>query len=120
MTHSIQFALVTLAFISCNAIADGVVDLAKEKKCFDCHAIDKTMLGPSFQNIAKKYAGMKGTAIEADLISIIMSGDYSLTSEGNYHWGPTEMPSTVLPPRARPSISDLEAKALLDWILKQE
>lgn len=113
MKNSTELALVIVAFISCSAFADGGLELAKEKQCLDCHAIDKTTLGPSFQDIAKKYKGMKGSVIEGDLITQIMSGNLS---EGSYHWGYLQMPSQ----RERSHISDAEAKSLLDWILNLE
>ena len=39
--------------------AEANLDLAKKSNCMTCHQIDKKLLGPSFQDIAKKYAGDK-------------------------------------------------------------
>ena len=32
------------------------LDLAKKNACTACHAVDKKMVGPSYQDVAKKYA----------------------------------------------------------------
>jgi cytochrome c len=34
--------------------------LAKAKNCMTCHAVSTKLVGPSFQAIAKRYAGQKG------------------------------------------------------------
>jgi cytochrome c len=49
------FLLVTLAFMSGAAMADQA--LAAAKNCMACHAVDKKLVGPSYKDVAKKYAG---------------------------------------------------------------
>jgi len=51
------FAVLTVTLAVTPAIAG--TDLATSKKCFECHAVDKEVKGPSFQAIAKLH---KGTA----------------------------------------------------------
>ena len=51
--------------VSAPALANA--DLAKKSNCLSCHAIDKKLVGPSYQDIAKKYAGNAGA--EATLIA---------------------------------------------------
>ena len=48
----IMAAMTTLA---APAMADEA--LAKAKNCMACHAVDKKLVGPSYKDVAKKYAG---------------------------------------------------------------
>lgn len=83
----------------------GPADLAKAKKCTECHAADKEVNGPSYQAIAKLN---KGTAnAEAKLAEKIRKG-------GAEHWGPNVMPSAEV---RGVKISEAEAKELAKWVL---
>ena len=39
--------------------------LAKAKNCMSCHAMDKKVVGPSYKDVAKKYAGNAAAASRA-------------------------------------------------------
>ena len=50
------FAAVAIsALMSAPAFANA--DLAKKNACMACHAVDKKLVGPSYNDVAKKYAG---------------------------------------------------------------
>ena len=91
------FALVALATSSVFASAD----LAKKNNCLACHAADKKIVGPAYQDVAKKYAGQADA--EATVIKNIKAG-------GSGKWGPIPMPP-------QPQLSDADAKALAVWVL---
>ena len=75
--------------------------LAKAKNCMACHAIDKKLVGPSYKDVAAKYAKDKGSV---DLLAAkIMKG-------GSGVWGPVPMP-------ANPQVNEAEAKKLATWVL---
>lgn len=76
-------------------------DLAQKKNCTACHAVDKKLLGPSFKEVAAKYAADKDAA--AMLATKIQKG-------GVGAWGQIPMP-------ANPQVSDAEAKQLAAWVL---
>jgi cytochrome c len=76
-------------------------DLAKKNNCLACHATDKKIVGPAYQDVAKKYAGQADA--EAALAKSIKAG-------GSGKWGPIPMP-----PQAQ--LSDADAKTLAGWIL---
>jgi cytochrome c len=59
------------------------------------------MVGPSYQDVAKKYASQKDAA--AMLAKSIKAG-------GSGKWGPVPMP-------AQPALSDADALALANWVL---
>jgi cytochrome c len=76
-------------------------ELARSKACLACHAVDKKLVGPAYQDVAKKYAGQADA--EARLIDSIKKG-------GAGKWGPVPMP-------AQSGLSDAEAKTLAVWVL---
>ncbi len=90
----ILLALAATIAISAPTLADEA--LAKAKKCNTCHSIEKTKVGPSFKDLAKKYADQKDAL--AKLADEIIHGK-----------------GTAMP--ANPQISEADAKTLVDWIL---
>jgi cytochrome c len=76
-------------------------DLAKKNACMACHAVDKKLVGPSYNDVAKKYAGQKDA--EATLAKSIKAG-------GSGKWGPVPMP-------AQAALSDADALTLSKWVL---
>lgn len=94
--------MASLAVLSAPALADEA--LAKSKNCLACHAIDKKLVGPSYKDIAKKYAG---DAKAADMLAT------KIQKGGAGVWGAIPMP-------ANPQVNDAEAKKLATWILGQK
>ena len=93
--------LITLAMalsVAAPAMADEA--LAKSKNCMACHAVDKKLVGPSYKDVAKKYAGQKDA--EATLVTHVMKGSKDV-------WGPVPMPPN--------NVTEAEAKKLVAWVL---
>ena len=88
------------ALVAAPALAD--LSLAKAKNCMACHAVDKKVVGPSYQDVAKKYAGQKDA--EAKLVAKVKSG-------GKGVWGEIPMPPNT------PAIKDEDIKTLVKWVL---
>ena len=85
----------------CSAPALANADLAQKKNCMACHAVDKKLVGPSYKDVAAKYAGQNDAA---DKLAVkIIKG-----SQGA--WGPVPMPPN-------PQVNDAEAKQLAQWVL---
>lgn len=94
--------ILTLAIGSLAAApAFANADLAQKKNCMACHSVDQKVLGPSFKDVAAKYAGDKEAA--GKLATKIIKG-------GSGAWGQIPMP-------ANPQVSEAEAKQLVTWIL---
>ena len=91
--------MASLAVLSAPAMADEA--LAKSKNCLSCHAMDKKLVGPSYKDIAKKYAG------DAKAVDMLAT---KIQKGGAGVWGAIPMP-------ANPQVSDAEAKKLSAWIL---
>lgn len=82
-------------------VASADQALAQKSACMSCHQVAKKVVGPSFQDVAKKY---KGDAKAADhIVTVIKKG-------GKGVWGPVPMPP-------HPQVSDDNAKKLADWVL---
>lgn len=76
-------------------------DLAKKKNCLACHQEAKKVIGPSYQEVAAKYAG--DDAAVATLIEKVQKGGVGV-------WGKVPMPPN-------PQVNHEEAKTLVEWIL---
>lgn len=77
------------------------LELAQKNACMACHAVSTKVVGPAYQDVAKKYKGQKDA--EATVTASIKKG-------GSGKWGAVPMP-----PQA--ALSDADAKALAKWIL---
>ena len=82
-----------------NALASEA--LAKKYNCLACHAVDKKLIGPAYQDVAAKYKGDAGA--EAKLAAKIKNG-------GAGTWGQVPMPPNS-------SVPDADIKALAKWVL---
>ena len=98
LKYSIIAALAA-ALLTVPALADQA--LAKSKNCLACHTVDKKLVGPAYQDVAKKYAGQKDAA--AKLATKIMKG-------GSGVWGAVPMPANT-------QVNEAEARKLADWVL---
>ena len=96
-----KFALIAslAAVIAAPAFANA--DLAQKKSCLACHAADKKLVGPSYKDVAAKYAGQKDAV--AKLAEKIQKGGVGV-------WGQVPMP-------ANPQVNADEAKQLATWVL---
>jgi cytochrome c len=92
-------AIVTACMISAPAWANQ--ELAQKKNCMACHAVNQKVIGPSYKDVATKYAGQSDAV--AKLVPKVMKG-------GSGVWGAVPMP-------ANPQVSEAEAKQLVLWIL---
>ncbi len=98
----IAAALITAALAAPALAADSPeMALARKSNCLSCHAVDKKIVGPAYQDVAKKYAGQKDA--EAKLVAKVKAG-------GKGNWG--EIP---MPPNA--AVKDEDIKTLVKWVL---
>ncbi len=99
---SIALSLMAAAGLVVATPALANLDLAKKSNCMNCHAVDKKLVGPSYQDIAKKYAGDK--TAEAKLVEKVKKG-------GSGVWGPVPMTANS------PQVKDDDIKTLVKWVL---
>ena len=95
--------MVGLVLATGPAQADSGLDMMKKARCNACHAVDKKLVGPSFQDVAAKYKGQADAP--AKLFDKVRAG-------GSGNWG--EIPMT---PNGPDKISDENLKAVIQWIL---
>ena len=80
------------------------LQLATAKNCMACHAVDKKLVGPSYKEVAAKYAGQANAV--AKLEAKVLKGGAGV-------WGPVPMPANA-------QVTPAEAKQLVAWILAQK
>lgn len=95
----VHMALAATALAAMPAFASK--ELASKNACLACHAVDRKMMGPSFQEVAKKYRGQKDA--EAMLAVSIKKG-------GSGKWG-------TVPKPAQAALSEADAQTLSAWVL---
>jgi|UniRef100_UPI0040482BA9 cytochrome c len=91
--------VVSVMMVSAPAFASK--EIAGKNACMGCHAADKKILGPSYQDIAAKYKG------QADAIDKLAK---KVKAGGSGVWGPVPMPANA-------AISEADAKTVVKWIL---
>ena len=72
--------------------------------CVACHAVDKKLVGPSYKEVAAKYASDK-TAVDK-LAKKIVAG-------GSGVWGAVPMPANA-------QVNEADSKKLAAWVLAQK
>jgi cytochrome c551/c552 len=82
------------------APAQANLDLARQKNCLACHAVDQRLLGPSYQDVAARYRGQP-EAVDKLTAKVLQGGAGA--------WGTMPMP----PNRVTPA----EARQLVLWVL---
>jgi len=87
-----------------NGTGDDAEKLIKNSDCGSCHAVDRQLVGPSYNAIAQKYAGQSG--VEEKLVKKIKDG-------GAGTWG--NVPMTL-----HSDLSDAKLKAMVRWVLAQK
>jgi len=88
--------------VSTPALAD--LQLATAKNCMACHAVATKLVGPSYKDVAAKYAGQK------DAVDKLAA---KITKGGSGVWGPVPMPANA-------QVSADEAKKLAAWVMTQK
>jgi cytochrome c len=100
MKSVLASAVIAVSMLSA-APAFANKDLATKNACMACHAVDKKLVGPAYQDIAKKYAG--DATAQAKLETKVKKG-------GSGVWGPVPMPPNV-------AVKDEDIKTLVKWVL---
>lgn len=97
-----------LGCIAVSALASNAAmanaDLAKAKNCMACHAVASKLVGPSYKDVATKYAGQKDA--EDKLTQKVIKG-------GSGVWGAVPMPANA-------QVSEAEARTLVKWVMTQK
>lgn len=80
---------------------EAALQLAQKNNCLACHALDKKLVGPSWADVSRKYAG--DPTAEAKLIAKVKKG-------GAGAWGQVPMPPNV-------TVKDADVKAIVQYLL---
>ena len=102
--RSTTLGLVSALALSTSAFAD--IELAKKSGCLACHAIDKKVVGPGWNDVSAKYKGDDGA--RAALIEVVKKG-------GKGNW--TDVTGGVPMPPYSPRVADADIETLVDFII---
>jgi sulfite dehydrogenase len=86
------------------AAADAVEALLTAQACTGCHAVDRKLIGPSFREVAARYAN--DPTATARLAAKIRNG-------GVGAWGDVPMPANA-------ALSEADALKLAQWVLSRK
>ena len=78
------------------------LELASKSDCFTCHTVDDKLTGPTYREVANKYASMPDTIV-AHLAGKVISG-------GSGVWGEIMM-------TPHPALSQADAETIVRYIL---
>jgi len=104
-TQNLAICGAALAWLGVSPAA-GAADAAPlltKYNCTACHTVDKKLVGPSYKEVAAKYAGDAGAA--AKLEQKVKNG-------GTGVWGQIPMPPNNVP--------DADLKTIVAWVLAQK
>ena len=97
-----KMLLLPVLFVAGAATAQADQALATKNQCMACPAVDKKLVGPSYRDVAKRYAGNPQAQ---DLLT------RSIKTGGQGKWGAIPMP-------AQTKLSEEDARKLATWILE--
>lgn len=101
MKRTLLVALSVVATFAVTTPAFADLALATSKNCMACHAVEKKLVGPSYKDVAKKYAG---DAKAADMLAA------KIIKGGSGVWGPVPMPANA-------QVNEADSKKLAAWVL---
>lgn len=97
--------LVLSALLAClpawSADEAAALDVAKKNGCLACHGMETKMVGPSWRDVGKKYAG--DAEAESRLVTKVKKG-------GKGVWGEVPMPPNV-------TVKDADVRTLVKFVL---
>jgi cytochrome c len=99
-----SFVLLALHFQDTQASSEDqrAFAIAKQNACLGCHAINKKIVGPSFESVAQKYQA--DSSAQVFLKNKIAKG-------GAGSWGVVPMPANA-------KLSDADLSLLASWVLR--
>jgi cytochrome c len=101
MKTTVTWLLIGAACAAGPALAQSGEELLKKNGCTACHAIDKKVIGPAYQEVANKYKG--DASAQAKLEAKVKNGGAGV-------WGAIPMPPNT-------QVSDADIKTLVSYVL---
>jgi cytochrome c len=94
-------ALATLSIPTFAVDQVAAMEIAKKNGCLACHALDKKLVGPAWNEVGKKYAG---DAAAAEQLAVkVKKGTKGV-------WGPVPMPPNA-------TVKEADIKTLVEFVL---
>jgi cytochrome c len=103
MNLAIYAAASTVLFAPTAGFSADAPALAAKYNCQACHTVDKKLVGPSYKEVAAKYAGDAGAPTKLE---------QKIKNGGSGVWGAIPMPPNNVP--------DADLKIVVEWIVTQK
>jgi cytochrome c len=98
----LALSMAVAAFVAAGAAqAQDAEALLKKHGCTACHAVDKKVVGPAYNEVAVKYKG------DAKAPAMLME---KVKKGGSGHWGQVPMPPN-------PQVPDADIKTMVTYVL---
>lgn len=102
ITRSLLAVIAVAASLPTWAVDEtAALDIAKKNGCLACHGLETKMVGPSWRDVGKKYAG--DVDAENKLVAKVKKG-------GKGVWGQVPMPPNV-------TVKDADVRTLVAFVL---
>lgn len=98
---AVTFLTLVFSYVPARAATPPGEELFKKNNCVTCHAVDHKVVGPSYEQVAKKFAGQADAA--QTLEDAVKKGHVGT-------WGVVPMPP-------HPDMPDAEVQQIVSWIL---
>jgi len=89
----IIIAIVIWGALISNSVSAEMPDLAKKLGCAGCHAIDKKVVGPAWQDVSNKYKGTKTYSFASKEYPLEEGLLMKVSKGGAGNWGTMAMPA---------------------------
>lgn len=101
MLKLLMISAASTALLAMAGTASADQALAQKNACMACHGVDKKIVGPSFKDVAKKYASDPDAV--AKMIAKVKSG-------GKGVWGQIPMPPN-------PQVKPEDSRKIIEWVM---
>ncbi len=93
------------------ATATDMPALARHDLCVACHAIDMTVFGPAWSDVARKYKGQTTYTYKGQEYPLLEGLVQKVAKGGAGNWGAMPMPGNS------PAVNEMDIRTLVQFLL---
>lgn len=105
---------ILVMFVAPNSYAAEMPELARKLNCISCHDMDKLIVGPSWNSIAKKYKDAKRFTYDGKDYPLVEGLMMKVSRGGIGNWSTSPYP---MPANDVPGTKQVEIRKLVEFIL---
>lgn len=89
----VNMAVLASLMFAGSAMAVDMPELAKKMNCTACHSIERKVVGPGWNDVAKKYKGVANFEYNGKEYPLLEGLMMKVSKGGSGHWGSMPMPA---------------------------